>query len=105
MKFKKLETICQNKFRIRTVQMAKTTANNPNGNVQYNIQGRMAKRSKVPDSRKLLARDFWYTNVFVVRIPLLSEVFKHCEVSHELKTMQNQKQFGVLKAERYKDPT
>ena len=28
-----------------------------------------------------------------VRIPLLSEIFKHCEVSHELKTMQNQKQF------------
>ena len=105
MKFQKIEAICQNKLRIWTVQMSKTTANNPNNNVHYIPQGRMAKRSKAPDSRKLLARDFWYTNVWVVQIPLLSEVFKHCEVSHELKTMQNQKQFGILKAERYKDPT
>ena len=85
--------------------MAKTTANNPDNNVHYIPQGRMAKRSKAPDSKKLLAQDFWYTNVCVVQIPLLSEVFKHCEVSHELKTMQNQKQFCILKAERYKDPT
>ena len=28
-----------------------------------------------------------------VRIPLLSKLFRHYEVSHELKTMQNQKQF------------
>ena len=28
-----------------------------------------------------------------VQIPLLSEVFEHCEVSHELNIMQNQKQF------------
>ena len=97
MKFQKIEAICQNKLRIWTVQMAKTTANNANNNVHYIPQGRMAKRSKAPDSRKLLARDFWYTNVCVVQIPLLSEVFKHCEVSHELKRMQNQKQFCFRK--------
>ena len=65
MKFQKIEAICQNKLRIWTVQNGKTTANNPNGNVQYNLQGRMAERYKAPDSRKLLARDFWYTNVCV----------------------------------------
>ena len=32
-----------------------------------------------------------------VQIPLLSEVFKHCEVFHELKIMQNQKQFCFWK--------
>ena len=34
-----------------------------------------------------------------VQIPLLSEIFKHCEVSHELKRMQKQKQVLLLKAE------
>ena len=37
----------------------KTTASNPICNVHYNLQGRMAERSEAPDSRKLLARDFW----------------------------------------------
>ena len=55
MKFQKFETICQNKLRFWTIQNGKTTANNPNGNVQYNLQGRMAERSKAPDSRKLQA--------------------------------------------------
>ena len=32
-----------------------------------------------------------------VEIPLLSEVFKHCEVSHDFKTMQHQEQFRVWK--------
>ena len=65
MKFQKLETICENKLRIWTIQNGKTTANNPICNVHYNLQGRMAERSKAPDSRILLARDFWYTNVCV----------------------------------------
>ena len=65
MKFQKFETIFQNKLRIWTFRNGKTTANNPNGNVQYKLQGRMAERSKAPDSRKVLARDFWYTNVCV----------------------------------------
>ena len=65
MKFQKFETICQNKLRIWTNQNDKTTASNPNGNVQYTLQGRMAERSKAPDSRELLARDLWYTNVSV----------------------------------------
>ena len=94
MKFQKIEAICQNKLRIWTVQRAKTTANNPNNNVHYIPQGRMAKRSKAPDSRKLLAQDFWYTNVCVDQIPLLSEVFKHCEVSHELKKCKIKNSFA-----------
>ena len=32
-----------------------------------------------------------------VQIPLLSEVFRHCEVSYELKRMKNQKQFCFWK--------
>ena len=62
-KFQKFETICQNKLRIWTFQNGKTTANNPNGNVQLRLQDRMAEQSKALDSRKLLSRDFWYTNV------------------------------------------
>ena len=65
MKFQKFETICENKLRIWTIQNGKTTARNPICNVNYNLQGRMTERSKAPDSRKLLARDFWYTNVCV----------------------------------------
>ena len=75
MKFQKLETICQNKLRIWTVQNGKTTANNPNGNLQYYLQGRMAERSKAPDSRKLLARDFCYTNVCVGSNPTPVKTF------------------------------
>ena len=97
MKFQQLETICQNKLRIWTVQNGKITANNPNGNLQYNLEGRMAERSKEPDSRKLLARDFWNRMCAWVQTPLLSEVFNHWEVSHELKRMQNQKQFCFWK--------
>ena len=55
MKFQKIEAICQNKLRIWTVHNGKTTANNPNGKVQYFLQGRMAERSKSLDSRKLQA--------------------------------------------------
>ena len=62
-KFQKFETICQNKLRIWTFQNGKITANNPNGNVQLRLQDRMAEQSKALDSRKLLSRDFWYTNV------------------------------------------
>ena len=43
----------------------KTTANNTNCNVPYNLQVKMAERSKAPDSRKFRARDFLYTNVCV----------------------------------------
>ena len=58
--------------------MTKTTANNPNGNVQWKLPGRMAERSKAPDTRRLLDRDFWYKKFFLqecgwVENPLLSE--------------------------------
>ena len=49
MKFQKFETKCENKLHIWTFQNGKTTANNPNGNVQYILQGRMAERSEAPD--------------------------------------------------------
>ena len=56
-------------------QNGKTTANNPNGYVQNNLQGRMAAWSKAPNSRKLLARDFWYTNVCVDSNPTPVRIF------------------------------
>ena len=56
-------------------QNGKTTANNPNGYVQNNLQGRMASLSKAPNSRKLLARDFWYTNVCVDSNPTPVRIF------------------------------
>ena len=49
LKFQKFQTKCENKLRIWTFQNGKTTANNPNGNVQYILQGRMAERSEAPD--------------------------------------------------------
>ena len=75
-------------------KMAKTTANNPNGNVQCKLQGRMAERSKAPDSR-IFSLEISGTRLCArVAIPLLSDIFKNCEVSHELKAMQNQKFFA-----------
>ena len=40
-----------------------------------------------------------------VQIPLLSDVFNLCELSHKLKTMQNQRQFCFWKPSGLKNPT
>ena len=57
-------------------EMAKTTANNPNDNVQNNLPGRMGQRSKAPDLNKHLNRDFWYTNVCMGSNPTPDRFFQ-----------------------------
>ena len=69
--------------------MTKTTANNPNGYVQWKLPGRMAERSKAPDTRRLLDRDFWYKKFFLqecgwVENPLLSEQKYQNDASREM---------------------
>ena len=57
-KFQKIETICQNKLRFEPFKKRKGTSDNGNGKVQVKSPGRMAERSKAPDTRRLLNRDF-----------------------------------------------
>ena len=105
MKFWKIEAICQKKLRIWTVQMAKTTANNPNGNVQYNLQDRMAEQSKAPDSRKLPTREIWYPNVCVDSKPTPVRSFLALRSISWIENDAKPEAVLLLKTERYKDPT
>ena len=97
MKFQKIEAIWKNKLRIWTVQITKQQQ--VTQSVMYitiykagwlsGLRRQTQENFSLEISGKRMSA--W------VQIPLLSEIFEHCEVSHELKIMQNQKQFCFWK--------
>ena len=93
MKFQKIEEIFQNKLRIWTVQNGKTT---------QTVMYRTIYMAGWPRGLRRQTQENFSFAISGPRMcagsnPLRSEVFRHCEVSHELKTMQNQKQFCFWK--------
>ena len=97
MKFQKIEAIFQNKLRIWTIQIAKQQQ------ATQSVMYITIYKAGWPIGLRRHTQENFSLEISGTRmcpwvpIPLLSEVFKHCEVIHELKIMQNQKQFCFWK--------
>ena len=97
MKFQKFETICQKNYVFEPFEMAKQQQTNQT--VMYSTIYKAGWPSGLRrQTQENFSLEISGTRMCAwVRIPLLSEIFKHCEVSHDFKTMQHQEQFRVWK--------